>query len=453
MSAFIILGMHRSGTSCLASLLIAAGAQVPGPAIRNWDNARGHHEALDLIRLNEAVLATAGGHWLRAPETCLWTDDQAAQRDALLAQPMALLKDPRSCLTWPFWHAGRPAAIPLIIVRHPLAVARSLASWRHMTIDDGLRQWCDYNRPLLALRDTGVAVLDFDAPRTDFLDAVAKVIGDLPGLDPESAWREAYADEFIHHDGADVAATPADSDLLAEACALHTALVGKPLPPVSRGFPWRGLIACEAALLAGNADGAEKLLQELIASASENPGDCSAIAVAFVALAVRGRRAVIARPLLAMIPMPERLQTLLRAKLALAANDAAMAVLDLEQACRYPDADAEALTLLPEALRRSGRHQEACTRLAAVLPKLLYPHAALARLAEWTHLDGDGTAACAWMTQAIETAPLRKRGRLRCRLAVWLRDVGDHDAARQHLQQALIEDPAWTAAQLALDAF
>ncbi|HNC96495.1 MAG TPA: hypothetical protein PKW90_10255, partial [Myxococcota bacterium] len=149
-----ILGMHRSGTSCLAALLQAAGAVLPGPVIRNWDNPHGHHEALTLLRLNEDVLATSGAHWLRAPERLRWTPEQAVLRDQLLslrpAGGPALWKDPRSLLTWPFWQAGPLPLRAIGVIRHPLAVARSLLAWRaRRTRPWLLVGWCWYLVSLL----------------------------------------------------------------------------------------------------------------------------------------------------------------------------------------------------------------------------------------------------------------------------------------------------------------
>src|SRR6476620_7207833 len=110
MTAIVVLGMHRSGTSCLAGMLAAGGVASAGEAVRNWDNARGHHEMLDVVRLNEAVLAHSGGHWLSQPTTVRWTDEHAATRDHLLSAQIdgrpALLKDPRMLLTLPFWRAS-----------------------------------------------------------------------------------------------------------------------------------------------------------------------------------------------------------------------------------------------------------------------------------------------------------------------------------------------------------
>src|SRR6476646_1918634 len=96
-SAIVVLGMHRSGTSCLAGMLAAGALASAGEAVRNWDNARGHHEMLDVVRLDEAVLAHSGGHWLSAPTAVRWTDEHARARDRLLEARVvgrpALLKD------------------------------------------------------------------------------------------------------------------------------------------------------------------------------------------------------------------------------------------------------------------------------------------------------------------------------------------------------------------------
>src|SRR5438309_1402917 len=81
----LVLGSPRSGTSCLAGMLVAAGAAVPGPRVRNWDNAAGHFEAAAAVRLSEHVLVRSGGSWLRAPEALRWEAADAVERDRLLA--------------------------------------------------------------------------------------------------------------------------------------------------------------------------------------------------------------------------------------------------------------------------------------------------------------------------------------------------------------------------------
>jgi len=48
-------------------MLAAHGITPPGTVVRNWDNTRGHFESAAVVRLNEAVLAHNGGHWLSPP--------------------------------------------------------------------------------------------------------------------------------------------------------------------------------------------------------------------------------------------------------------------------------------------------------------------------------------------------------------------------------------------------
>src|SRR6185295_14989187 len=120
----------------------ACGVVSGCDAVRNWDNPRGHHEMLDLVRLNEAVLAHSGGDWRAAPATVRWTDEHAAARDRLLRLRVdgrsALLKDPRTLLVLPFWRASDVRFHAIGVVRHPLAVARSLASWRELPIEPSI---------------------------------------------------------------------------------------------------------------------------------------------------------------------------------------------------------------------------------------------------------------------------------------------------------------------------
>jgi hypothetical protein len=209
-AARVVLGMHRSGTSCVAAMLCAAGGQVPGTSLRNWDNPRGHHESDALVRLNDAVLAHSGGHWLAPPPRVAWTEELAARRDALLGDAGAVLKDPRSLLVWPFWAASPVRFSRLGVVRHPLAVARSLLAWRGTPIDEGLRLWQAH---VGALVESGAETVCFDAPPTAFIAAVAQWAR-RNGLD-DSRVAQAYVGEVVHHDAGD---GPRGNPALLEAC-------------------------------------------------------------------------------------------------------------------------------------------------------------------------------------------------------------------------------------------
>ena len=426
--AILVLGMHRSGTSCLAGMLAAIGAAPPGATVRNWDNARGHFEALDLVRLNEAVLAHSAGHWLKPPATLRWTPEHAAARDALLAEPDSLLKDPRTLLTLPFWRERAPRMIG--IVRHPLAVARSLLAWRQVPLTEGLHLWTAHNRPLLAAHvELGFPLLDFDAEPKAFLAAAASAAAVL-GLEPDpAALHAAYSAELAHHAGGEC------DD--AEALALHAELIarciGSGAPRAGRGdFPWELL-----------ADPQPARMREALADAA----DPAAVAVPLVAALLKRGRPGDALALLADAPrLDPALADLLAGKALLAAGDAAGAVERLARASAGPHPAFEARLLLPQALRRAGRGRAAREALAALAHQALYPHGPLSTLAEWAHEDGDDGAARALLAQAISAAPVHRRGRLRTRHAELLLAAGDRTAAENELRASLAEDPAWARA-------
>lgn len=229
MSAILVLGMHRSGTSALAGMLQAAGVASAGPAVRNWDNARGHFESLALVRLNEAVLARSGGHWLAAPRALAFGPEHERERDRLLSKPIdgrpALLKDPRTLLVLPFWRATSVPFRALGIFRHPLAVARSLATSRELALGEGLALWRAHNSVLLAEhRAHGTPLVDFELPRAEFVARVGELCRGLGAPVDERALADAHEERLVHHDGEE----PESEGALAElesALALHRELV------------------------------------------------------------------------------------------------------------------------------------------------------------------------------------------------------------------------------------
>jgi O-antigen biosynthesis protein len=157
----IICGMHRSGTSLVASVLQRAGLDIGRDLSGSGlGNPRGHFEDQDFFRLHEDMLAVAG-------ESCFTVGDEFAppqgngfehRARALTATrkvlPLWGWKDPRTCLFLGFWDSILPEARYLLLYRHPVDVALSL--WRRNT-DLELRQdpwlaihaWEVYNRRLL----------------------------------------------------------------------------------------------------------------------------------------------------------------------------------------------------------------------------------------------------------------------------------------------------------------
>ena len=454
--AIVVLGMHRSGTSCLAGMLAAAGLASAGDAVRNWDNARGHHEMLDAVRLNEAVLAHGGGHWLAAPAAVTWTDAHAAERDRLLRASIdgrrALIKDPRTLLALPFWRASPVAFHAIAIVRHPLAVARSLESWRGMPLGDGVALWLAHVRALAADRAAHkYTVVDFEQPAPVAIAAVAAACRELGCAFDEAALAGAYVAQLVHHDDGDapaVAGLDAAVALYRELVATYARVdiaagaMSTGVDIARRAFPRAELAAFEQLLGAGDLVAALARARAALASID----DAAAALVPISTALVRRRALAEARALIEehAARLDAGLADLLLGKVALAARDAGAAVRHLEAACGVAQPFFQARHLLPHALRAAGRGADARAALGRVAREALYPHGPLATLAEWSWLDGDRDAAVAEMRAAVDAAPQHRRGRLRTRLAEWLIAGGAAAAAREQLEQATAEDPAYS---------
>jgi tetratricopeptide (TPR) repeat protein len=443
--AIVVLGMHRSGTSCLAGMLAAAGLASAGDAVRNWDNARGHHEMLDVVRLNEAVLAHSGGHWLSPPAEVRWTDEQAVARDRLLRARIdgrpALLKDPRTLLALPFWRASGVPYHVIGIVRHPLAVARSLESWRGMPLAEGVALWSAHNRALAEDRARhGYALVDFEQPKASVVAAVVAACASFAPAIDEARLAGAYEEQLVHHDDGDAPAVAG----LDEAVALYRRLAGAGAgePAARPAFP-RAELATFARLLR---EGAIAAALQPARAALASVADAAAVLVPVVTSLVRHRAHAEARALIAehAARLDDGLADLLQGKVLLAMGDAASAARHLEAACAVPRPLFQARHLLPQALRGAGRHAEARAAMRRVAAEALYPHGPLATLAEWSWQGGEHREALAEMQRAIAAAPLHRRGRLRTRRAEWLLAQGDPVAARAELLQALDEDPGYS---------
>jgi hypothetical protein len=153
--AVIVLGMHRSGTSCLTGSLQARGLYLGDVQQANPHNRKGNRESLRIMHLNDAVLAHSQGAWDRPPDAVAWTDEHAAERDAIIAEfeqaaPAAWgFKDPRTVLTLPFWREGLPQARLVGSFRHPADVARSLHARSRFPVERAFELWLAYNQVLL----------------------------------------------------------------------------------------------------------------------------------------------------------------------------------------------------------------------------------------------------------------------------------------------------------------
>lgn len=158
-----VLGMHRSGTSSLAGALNACGVWL-GDDLIGADpgiNAKGYWEHRELVHINEALLEACGQRWFypeasRAvlkhleggvDQDCLHSArrfvDQVPLRDRIFA-----IKDPRLCLTAPFWYErfreqGFEVSV-IHLLRSHREVARSLEKRDSIRPAHSNALWLDY---------------------------------------------------------------------------------------------------------------------------------------------------------------------------------------------------------------------------------------------------------------------------------------------------------------------
>jgi hypothetical protein len=190
-----IAGMHRSGTSMVARLLNHCGLDLgpeedllpPAP-----DNPEGFWENRGFFKLNNAILKALGGRWDRPPPLPQgWPDSRAVRR--LRARAADLVrgfrepwgwKDPRNCLTLPFWKKVLPGVRTLVCVRNPLAVAQSLREREGTSLAACFDLWLTYHRHLLAaVPGEDRVVTHFDSYFDDPVSELRRVLA-LVGMDP-----------------------------------------------------------------------------------------------------------------------------------------------------------------------------------------------------------------------------------------------------------------------------
>lgn len=188
--AVLVLGMHRSGTSCLAGCLEELGLRLGDVFLWNPHNLKGNREHRAVQQLNEDLLCHNGGRWDEPVEVRRWTADHERARTHIVTELAAGerpwgFKDPRTLFTLDFWRAALPDARLVGTFRHPLAVARSLQRRDPaFTLERGLTLWRRYNEQLLCLTQAHpLMLIPFDLPTEEYRERVLHVarLLNLPG--------------------------------------------------------------------------------------------------------------------------------------------------------------------------------------------------------------------------------------------------------------------------------
>lgn len=212
-AAYLVLGMHRSGTSAVTQLLALAGARLPDQVMPGDEhNAKGYFEPWRIAVFNDRRLRAGGGAWddpfsrdyQVLPDEADW---RAAAADLFgqefAGSPNPLLKDPRVSLLLPLWRpvirdAGLTARC-VIPVRAPLAVAGSLSRRDRFPAEKSVLLWMAYMLAAEAgSRDLPRAFVSYDALLQDWRRETAAIEAahgaSLPDLNPAAA---ADIDAFL----------------------------------------------------------------------------------------------------------------------------------------------------------------------------------------------------------------------------------------------------------------
>lgn len=190
-----VLGMHRSGTSCLTGLLEDAGVALGQVSRHNPYNLKGNQENPEIMALHEDLLLAAGGSWNEPPGgPLIWSAAQRRRLEEILDSYRDLkrwgFKDPRTLFALEGWLEARPDLCFIGTFRHPLAVARSLYQRNKLiTLPRALVIWEHYNRALLSWQQRlDFPLVDFDLPRLAYLDHVGRAFARLGlKLEPDTA--------------------------------------------------------------------------------------------------------------------------------------------------------------------------------------------------------------------------------------------------------------------------
>jgi hypothetical protein len=152
--------MHRSGTSMLTRLLNISGVylgenhELVGAA---ESNIKGHWENKKIKDINDEILNILGGASYNPPNLpqkwylnkdldSITIKAQQYLNNAFSKKAVWGWKDPRTCLTFPFWEniLETEEIKIVIIIRNSLAVAQSLKKRGNNPIEYGLWLWSKY---------------------------------------------------------------------------------------------------------------------------------------------------------------------------------------------------------------------------------------------------------------------------------------------------------------------
>jgi tetratricopeptide (TPR) repeat protein len=244
-SALVVLGMHRSGTSALTRLINLAGARLPAELLpASESNVLGYWEPRNIVGANETLLVELDRHWADPkPMPADWLDRPKTVAFAEKAKVLIgtefggtggfVLKDPRLCRLMPVWLAAikhyKIEPVLFFIYRNPVEAYASLNSRNGLDAQHAFLLWLAYLLEAeLATRGMKRTILSYDALVSDWRSTLSRVIRDVGvmGLDLDAVEEAGGAiDPGEQHHRAPAAAFLSHPDASEEAKEAYQALL------------------------------------------------------------------------------------------------------------------------------------------------------------------------------------------------------------------------------------
>ena len=213
----MIMGMHRSGTSCLTGCLEQAGLYLGNVNTEAGFNKKGNRENRDIMNLHDQILKRNGASWDNPPDHLPdWAPSEISSLETLLKDYEGKekwgVKDPRSLFTLKGWES---VTSPKFVgtFRHPKEVADSLVyrakSWAQpMEIEKAYDLWAAYNSRLLELHENQpFNVIRYDIDLKSYREKLSQIMETLE-LDMRSP--NDFRDERLHNQQVEEESVPAN---------------------------------------------------------------------------------------------------------------------------------------------------------------------------------------------------------------------------------------------------
>lgn len=188
---YVVLGMHKSGTSLVSELLHRSGVRMVDVDAEPGDyDAGAFYERADVRELNCEILGFGDPAYLHPkPAALRLRDDLRVRMRAILQRCEAAggdwgFKDPRTCLTYPLWReelgAHRIVAVTRslgeVLSHYRKREPKWLLTWRTV------RTWCDYNEGMLRAlqaQESEALLLSYEALMTsqEELERLERFVG------------------------------------------------------------------------------------------------------------------------------------------------------------------------------------------------------------------------------------------------------------------------------------